>query len=1545
MARQSHFIDSLKTAYHCFPGGVFIFQNGKPVYANIGAVKIFEFDSVEEILGTNFKLLLSTDSHKQFQKELRELFDEKAISFDLNGKKKSGELFDLKCTISPIEVERTKLQVILVEDITEEKRSLEKIRSSAELFESFFQQSPEALVVVQAGKISISNQAFQKFFLIADGTDLHSTEISGLIDPENQQTFQTICKKILSGKSQQSELIHKAYRGDGSFVDVKTTVNLIHIDREKSLLLSFRDITSEIQEKQALDAKASEWSVIDELVTSLGEIYDLKHLLKSLSEKVTEAIGFSVYAIYLTDSKNENLELQQSRGFASGLTEKLTSLTLEEGIGGFLHKTLEPHVVEIVKYPSYLPFRATFTHAGFSKMCLVPFVNKGKLLGALLLATKNENAISPSMQLLNLLTKHGGEAFARVLTFEKLRKTEKDFRQSIESTTSVLYKLAMNGTFISFNSALERLTGHERKEFFRTTSLWLSLIHPDDKKLLLERQTKLPELTEAYTIEYRVRPRGKAQYRWVRDTLSPVKSADGQIDSFEGTMEDVSDYKQLQVETKKVVEQKQIEQQSTESTQIFHNIINTMEDVLILSSLDGTVLQVNHAFEKKFGYRLNEATTLEFPQPWLSVDQTAKYVLWMSELKKEGTLHDFDMRWKTKSGLLFDMSISTAFITTTKNEPTAILTVARDISERKLLSKELEERNAQLDLLNRIITAAEESMDFDEIFEKIARELKKVISFEDVEISLIADEEYVEMLACEGVTESAKGALIPIEQTITQLTIRGHEPVIIADMTEDEDYARLNSYYYGIRSQMSFPIVLKGRILGTLNIGSTTPNMYRDVETKSLQSVAQQLGVIIDRVQLFNKVSEDSWYISNLLDSIDSVVYTVDRELNILQVNRAWNDFIRAYEKDVENEYEGTNLFDVLPDESLKAMLQKVTEDLLAGSIEFSSGEIVLRSLHGERMYQVTINPLVIEKDIFGLVISHTDITELRQSASELKKHSEKLLALNSIATKIQTSRSIEEILHTAVPMLQKTTEADAIAVYLKSEETDDLFLAAHSEISESLLNQIPNLSLRTSATGNVVKTHQSLFIQQKAYDDSRILKEFRAFFRLAGIEALGIIPLVSRERVYGAIDIVYRTRDAFTDQLCQILALVSNQLGTAIENVQLYNQLQKQVEQLSVLYRISQQLTSTLEMEHIYDIIALHLQQSFSFETLSIGLFDEKTHELVSSFDVSQNEGRMQIFSKASVRNTLLEGTPEHEVIVTKQSVLNSVGNLIHIPMLSKEKIFGIMSLSVSEQAHFSQTQIRLLENIANLVAIALEKAKLHQETIQKSAEIERRNKELDDFAYVVSHDLKEPLISVEGFCNILQSDFSNSISEEGKEYLDSIVSASGRMKGLIDDLLMLSRISRPSDVFKPVNLEEVINEVKADFVYTLTQKNAMLILEDPMPTVFGNRSHLKILFQNLISNALKFNDKERPTVEIGFLNAENNSYLFFVRDNGIGIDKDYYEKIFVIFQRLHPREQYEGSGAGLAIVKKIIEMHKGTIWVESIPGQGTTFYFTLTK
>jgi len=241
-------------------------------------------------------------------------------------------------------------------------------------------------------------------------------------------------------------------------------------------------------------------------------------------------------------------------------------------------------------------------------------------------------------------------------------------------------------------------------------------------------------------------------------------------------------------------------------------------------------------------------------------------------------------------------------------------------------------------------------------------------------------------------------------------------------------------------------------------------------------------------------------------------------------------------------------------------------------------------------------------------------------------------------------------------------------------------------------------------------------------------------------------------------------------------------------------------------------------------------------------------------------------------------------------------------------------------------------------------ERKKMENALKDYAKKIEQINKELDDFTYIVSHDLKEPLRSIDAFSKFLEDDYRDKLNEEGRGYIERIRANSLRMQKLIEDLLEISRIERKRNPLEEVRILDLLNEVKLRLEYAIKEKNVEIIIQDNLPCILCDRVRLMEVFVNLFSNAIKFNDKPNPKIEVG-CNVKDDYYEFYVRDNGPGIEEQYYNKIFEIFQRLGRREDHEGTGAGLTIVKKIIEMHKGKIWVESKVGEYTTFYFTIPK
>ena len=271
------------------------------------------------------------------------------------------------------------------------------------------------------------------------------------------------------------------------------------------------------------------------------------------------------------------------------------------------------------------------------------------------------------------------------------------------------------------------------------------------------------------------------------------------------------------------------------------------------------------------------------------------------------------------------------------------------------------------------------------------------------------------------------------------------------------------------------------------------------------------------------------------------------------------------------------------------------------------------------------------------------------------------------------------------------------------------------------------------------------------------------------------------------------------------------------------------------------------------------------------------------------------------------------------------------------------IIELAASEKLLRSQTQeieksdeqreLRVQERIVELAA---SEALLRSKVMQ----LERSNEELQQFAYVCSHDLQEPLRVISNYTQLLSKRYHRQLDEKADLFIGFAVDASKRMQDLINDLLAYSRLQTRERKFSPVDCNNVVQMALANLEILMTETGATVDY-DSLPTIEGDQSQLLQLFQNLVGNALKFRSKEAVLIKIS-AQQKDNAWLFAVHDNGIGIEMQFEDRIFLIFQRLHTKEEYSGSGIGLAVCKKIVLRHGGRIWVESVAGSGSTFYFT---
>ena len=285
---------------------------------------------------------------------------------------------------------------------------------------------------------------------------------------------------------------------------------------------------------------------------------------------------------------------------------------------------------------------------------------------------------------------------------------------------------------------------------------------------------------------------------------------------------------------------------------------------------------------------------------------------------------------------------------------------------------------------------------------------------------------------------------------------------------------------------------------------------------------------------------------------------------------------------------------------------------------------------------------------------------------------------------------------------------------------------------------------------------------------------------------------------------------------------------------------------------------------------------------------------------------------------------------------------------------IFGLAaSAAMAMLFYLLIRKMELYKNVGDRARIEVNERKLAEKELKTNekklaalvAELDGKNEELETFVYSVSHDLKTPIVTIDGFVGALQEDYAKKLSGSGLAYLNYISAAARKMETLINELIELSRIGRVEDLKSEFSFADIINETLKTLKPQLEARKICVNIQQNLPVMYGEKKRLSQVIENLLTNSIKYMGKNNlyPQIDIG-AQKQNGQIVFFIKDNGIGIEKKYFDKIFQVFQRLPAAKKIEeGTGIGLAIIKRIIEHHQGRIWLTSEPGQGSTFFFTL--
>ena len=618
---------------------------------------------------------------------------------------------------------------------------------------------------------------------------------------------------------------------------------------------------------------------------------------------------------------------------------------------------------------------------------------------------------------------------------------------------------------------------------------------------------------------------------------------------------------------------------------------------------------------------------------------------------------------------------------------------------------------------------------------------------------------------------------------------------------------------------------------------------------------------------------------------------------------------------------------------------------------------------------------------IYGAV---QDITERKRVEFELRQRAEEVSLLYRLGMTLSGGDNLYQALRAFVEELKQVMTVDAFHIGLYDAETDTFSYSLFLNLDQDILPPPRKLQESPGLTWEVISKRKTLYLKNVA--DPQTRHEYNIIWVVdAPIHSYIGIPLVLQERVIGVMSVQSVHANAYTLDQVRLLETIAAQVSITIEKLGLLDQLQQE---LAERKRAEAELR---QRETIMDAVAISAELLFkeldwrakvnemlerlgkSIHASHAYLFENKIEDdgriltsmryewTAPNFESDLGDSRFtEVYlgedDLDSWFATMSNGLPfigdRKHLNQSDFEYVNSRGMkaVLDVPIFLNGQWWGSIGFDEMEYERvWSNAEADALRVAANVLAGAIKRSQidsiLQNELQQRKTlieELENKNTELERFNYTVSHDLKTPLVTIRGFLGYLEEDMVSGNIERFKQDAKRIENAVDKMNNLLKDLLELSRVGRRMNPPETVSFEFLVHEAVELVRGRLTERSITVHTQSNLPAVHVDKPHLILALQNLIDNAAKYmGDQKSPRIEIGTGGKENGQLVFFVRDNGMGINPEYYEQIFGLFNKLDIRS--EGTGVGLALVKRIIEVNGGRIWVESETGAGSTFYFTL--
>ena len=938
-------------------------------------------------------------------------------------------------------------------------------------------------------------------------------------------------------------------------------------------------------------------------------------------------------------------------------------------------------------------------------------------------------------------------------------------------------------------------------------------------------------------------------------------------------------------------------------------VVESMGDAVIVLDMQDRIADLNPAAQRLLGHAASEI-----------IGQPASHVLsdWpdgSTELAEVLVERYRDVREAYSEIVLgeggaqrtFDLRISPLY--DRRGRFTGRLVVAHDITERKQAER-------RLGVFYEVATAVMTSVRLDEILNHTLSALQKTLRPDDIAILLVepgaqgtANELVIR--AHSGFPGGPKLKRRRIGVGIPGWVVQTGQPVLLDDAREDERYHGLDP---DTRSELCVPLRVGERVTGAINLESRRLAAFSEEDLHLLSILAGHLSTVIENARLFEETERLKVFNESIVQGMAEGLCIEDADGSITFVNPAMEELLGYGVDELVGQHWRTT---IVPDEIER--VQEKTSQRPAGVSE--QYEARMRAKDGREIpVLLSARPLFEDGEFTGVLSAFTDISE-RETLEGMWRRYEFI---------VNTSREF-------------MTLVGRNCVY---EAANEAYCKTHNKTREEIIGKTV-----VEVWGEDVYNANIKECLDKCFDGEVVHYTGWFDFSTLGPRCMDVTYYPYYGGAGNVTHAVVVSRDTTERQRAE-------------------DALQRRNRELTTLYEAATAVSSSFSLPAVLQAVAGQMTKALNLSGCVLSLWDCEQSQVVTMVDHSvawPDEAEpvctTHDLSDCPAMRCVLE--TQQPVVIRRDDPMVDEADLawmkkgalalLTLPLVARDQVLGLVALSTEAQG-YTPEEIRLAQSLATQAAIAIENVRLYEQAQQeiterrraedalreRTAQLESTNKELEAFAYSVSHDLRAPLRSIDGFSQILLEDYTDELDAEGQDYLRRVRVASQRMAQLIDDLLKLSRITRREVRRERADLSVLAREIAAELKQREPDRQVGFVIEEEV-TADGDAGLLRVVLENLLGNAWKFTARHpRARIEFGVTQRDGETACF-VRDDGAGFDMAHADKLFGTFQRLHSATEFEGTGIGLATVQRIIHRHGGRVWAEGAVEQGATFYFTL--